>query len=208
MAVDCLTVFLVVSIVAVLSMWLVVPCFRNHNQSENFNGYATYTGTDDKIEMPDDARQAVERSQYEIKERDIVVPPPFVPNGESTTGTIMDGGDWNRAEMNRLQMDKPWSAPDGIDDSAFKKLYTADNRYLLDDGGDGNLGLTYNMCSKSCCSSQWPTPFAVDADPLVCKNKDKFVPSSYMCNNSFQDSGCVCLTQPQYKNLYNRGNNA
>lgn len=72
---------------------------------------------------------------------------------------------------------------------------------------DGNSGLGFNMCSKSCCSPQYPPPFHVPVDPLVCNSKDEFVPSSYTCNNGWQDSGCLCMTKKQSKFLGSRGGN-
>lgn len=80
--------------------------------------------------------------------------------------------------------------------------------YLLDDGFRGRTGLHTNLCSKACCSSQYPLPFDLKYDPGVCANKDIFVPNNIMCNSSWQDSGCLCLTKDQAKNLYNRGGNA
>lgn len=79
---------------------------------------------------------------------------------------------------------------------------------LLDDGMKGNGGIDFNMCSKSCCGSQYPPPFGLPADPLVCKSKQKFVPSSYSCNDGWHDSGCLCLTEEQGMLLNRRGNNA
>lgn len=73
---------------------------------------------------------------------------------------------------------------------------------------NGDESLSFNMCSKSCCSPQYPTPFALPEDPLVCNSKDEFVPSSYTCNNGWQDSGCVCMTKKQSKFLGSRGGNA
>jgi len=81
------------------------------------------------------------------------------------------------------------------------------NYYFLDDGADGEMSIQHNLCSRSCCAEQWPTPFKQKYDPYVCGNKDKFVPSRIMCNNSFQDSGCLCLTKKQAKFIYNRGTN-
>jgi hypothetical protein len=72
--------------------------------------------------------------------------------------------------------------------------------------GMGNAGLEFNMCSKSCCSPQYPVPFSIDTDPLVCGKE--FQPSPYTCNNGWQDSGCVCLTKEQSNLLGSRGNNA
>jgi len=75
---------------------------------------------------------------------------------------------------------------------------------------DGSEGLNYNMCSKSCCSAQYPPPFPLDDDVVVeqMKKDGKFVPSSYKCNNAWQDSGCVCMTPKQHDFLASRGNNA
>jgi len=80
--------------------------------------------------------------------------------------------------------------------------------YLLDDGRDGNSGLAVAKCSKSCCSAQWPTPFNLDYDPEICANKDKYVANNLTCQNSWQDTGCLCLTEQQYDYLADRGGNA
>ena len=80
--------------------------------------------------------------------------------------------------------------------------------HLLNDGMDGTFLLHNNLCSKSCCSEQYPVPFKLQYDKYVCQNKNEFVPSNYICNNSMQDSGCLCLTKKQGNFLYNRGGNA
>lgn len=82
------------------------------------------------------------------------------------------------------------------------------NNYTLDDGKDGAFLLHNNLCSKSCCSEQYPVPFKLQYDKYVCQNKNELVPSNYTCNNSMQDSGCLCLTKSQGSFLYNRGGNA
>jgi len=79
---------------------------------------------------------------------------------------------------------------------------------ILDDGMRGNAGLNFNMCSKSCCSPQYPPPFSMPVDPLVCKSGQEFVPSGYSCNNGWQDSGCLCMTKNQALFLNRRGNNS
>ncbi len=81
------------------------------------------------------------------------------------------------------------------------------NYYFLDDGADGEMSMQHNLVSKSCCSPQWPTPFKTSADPYVCGNKGKFVGSRMFGSNSFQDAGCVCVSQKQAKFIYNRGGN-
>ena len=78
----------------------------------------------------------------------------------------------------------------------------------LNDGADGNMGMGFNLCSKSCCSTQYPTPFGLPVDPLVCGSKQEFVPSTYTCNNGWQDGGCLCMTKEQALFLNTRGNNA
>jgi hypothetical protein len=83
--------------------------------------------------------------------------------------------------------------------------YTTNNGDLNTDMG--NAGLGFNLCSKSCCSPQYPPPFALPLDKLTCNSKDKFVGSSYTCNNSFQDSGCLCMTQEQSDFIASRGRN-
>ena len=71
----------------------------------------------------------------------------------------------------------------------------------------GTDTLAFNLCSKSCCSDQYPVPFALPIDPQVCANKNKFVPSSYTCNNEWNDTGCLCMTKKQGNLISNRGNN-
>jgi hypothetical protein len=78
----------------------------------------------------------------------------------------------------------------------------------LDDGDMGNAGLHYNLCSKSCCAPQFPPPFGMEGDELTEKHKGEFVESSYMCNNAWQDSGCMCMTKKQSEFMASRGGNA
>ena len=75
------------------------------------------------------------------------------------------------------------------------------------DNNLGQIGFGSNMCSKSCCTPQYPPPFVQDQDPLVCNSKDKFVSSNYTCNNGWQNSGCLCLTEAQSDFLGSRGEN-
>ena len=109
-------------------------------------------------------------------------------------GSLMDGPGFEKGNV------------DGISQDALSTIPS--NYYFLDDGADGALSIQHNLCSKSCCSSQWPTPFKQKYDPYVCGNKDQYVPSKLMCNNSFQDSGCLCLTKDQAQHIYSRGQNA
>jgi hypothetical protein len=94
--------------------------------------------------------------------------------------------------------------------SPWYQAYTGNlkNYYLLDDGAGGSAGLQFNMCSKSCCSEQYPLPFKMPVDSAVCASKSEFVPNNYMCNNAWQDTGCVCMTKDQANFIGSRGGNA
>ena len=61
----------------------------------------------------------------------------------------------------------------------------------------GDKTLAYNHCSKSCCSKQYPLPFKLAANKEIVNNADDFVPSSYTCNNQWEDSGCLCMNKKQ-----------
>lgn len=116
------------------------------------------------------------------------------PSIDPRTGMVVDGPGSEQGPVEGIPQD-----------STFDKIPS--NYYFLDDGAGGEMSIQHNLCSKSCCSDQWPTPFKQKYDPYVCGNKDKFVPSKIYCNNTFQDSGCLCLTNKQANFLYNRGSN-
>lgn len=101
-------------------------------------------------------------------------------------------------------------APDS--DAMIRGYWTHNkNNYGETDTLDGDLGemsLEYNLCSKSCCSSQYPNGIDMKPDEFVCGSPDKFVPTTYTCNNAYEDSGCVCMTQKQMDFLNRRGGNA
>ncbi len=118
---------------------------------------------------------------------------PSGPYVDSQTGSLVDGPGFEKGEVDDIYREPSSSIPS--------------NYYFLDDGSGGEMSIQHNLCSRSCCSEQWPTPFKRKYDPYVCRNKDKFVPSRIMCNNTFQDSGCLCLTKNQAQFLYNRGGN-
>lgn len=117
---------------------------------------------------------------------------PFV---DSKVGVLIDGPGYEQQ----------------TDDWTFGEPTTGipSNYYFLDDGAGGQVSIQHNLCSKSCCAEQWPTPFKMKYDPYVCelKKKGELVGSNYFCNNTFQDSGCLCLTKDQGRFLYSRGGN-
>lgn len=127
----------------------------------------------------------------ELKQPDINIKPTFFDAG---SGVVMSG-----PEFVPNQFMSPWY-----------KAYTGNlqNYYLLDDGKGGTAGLHYNLCSKSCCSEQYPLPFKMPVDSAVAESKDEFVPTNYTCNNAWEDSGCVCMTKDQANFVGARGGNA
>lgn len=88
----------------------------------------------------------------------------------------------------------------------FNNASYGDNYFL--DVGAVNLSLQEPLCSKSCCSPQWPLPFSLQTDKMVCDSKDDFIPSNITCNNGWQDTGCLCMSKEQAKFLSDRGGNA
>ena len=126
------------------------------------------------------------KPKAEVEEKRV----PFV---DPKAGTLLDGPGFERGEVDGAYLETASGIPS--------------NYYFLDDGANGEFSIQHNLCSKSCCSEQWPTPFKQKFDPYVCANKDKFVTSNIMCQNSFQDSGCACITQSQADFMYNRGGN-
>ena len=91
------------------------------------------------------------------------------------------------------KVEYPWSENYGkIDDLAGQKL------------NDLNFGL----CSKSCCAPQYPVPFSMEPDKFVDQSGKKYTYSGNLtCNNSWQNTGCLCLTEKDSKLLSSRGNN-
>lgn len=81
------------------------------------------------------------------------------------------------------------------------------DNYFIDIGEIGT-SLANAMCSKSCCSPQYPVPFSLPTDKMVCNSGEKYVSSGITCNNGFQDTGCLCMTEDQAMFLATRGQNA
>ena len=122
--------------------------------------------------------------------------PQIIPAYTDNDGTLMDGYNF----VPQKDIIPAWGDTYGVAD-------TIDNNDLSD-GLGGSYTLANNLCSKSCCSNQYSTPFNVPEDSFVCNNKNDFVPNDYVCNNSWQDAGCLCLTKDQYKFINSRGGNA
>ncbi len=118
---------------------------------------------------------------------------------DKKTGLIMSGSEFDKNDFEGRYV------PLDAEDIPINVI--APDSFLLDDGNNGRTGLHTNMCSKQCCSGQYPLPFKLSHDKKLCNLKN-FAPSNLMCNNAWQDSGCLCLTKPQANMLYNRGGNA
>ena len=52
----------------------------------------------------------------------------------------------------------------------------------------------YNMekiiCSKKCCSTDWPNTTNNSIDPKIDMNK--YLPTNLNCNDGIHDTGCIC----------------
>ena len=78
-----------------------------------------------------------------------------------------------------------------------KETFTVQyNQYFLDDG------------NKLCCGQQYPVPFKHNYEDDVCNNNNEYVSSDIVCNSSYNDTGCLCLTKDQFNHLSNRGKNS
>lgn len=195
---ECLLTVVLVIVAVVFLIWLFVPNLNlRGTKTEKFNGKQLKTQSTQEIQneqiLPEEYP-----SQEILPETQDIKNGPFV---DVKTGSIMDGPGWENGGFEDKEKNEtegvPSNLPPGI----------PSNYYFLDDGAGGEMSIQHNLCSKSCCSDQYPTPFKQKYDPYVCNNKSKFVPNNYYCNNSFQDSGCLCLTKQQSKFISNRGGN-
>ena len=126
--------------------------------------------------------------RFTSNEQEIKVPPIY----DRLTGSVVTGSQFLGVPD---EVAPAWGASFGEVDK-------------LDDGGNGMFGLNYAMCSKSCCSPQYPPQgFELDKDVVVDDMKGDFVPSQYVCNNAWQDSGCVCMSKKENNFLAGRGGN-
>ena len=131
---------------------------------------------------------AIERVEADEQ---IIIPPQYI----QPDGTIMGGPDL----LLPNEIIPAWGSRYGIADTIFSNDLTGENAI--------DYTLSNPICSKSCCSDQYSTPFAIPEDPLICNNRNNFVPNNMYCNNSWQDAGCLCMTREEANMIHTRGNN-
>jgi hypothetical protein len=168
---------------------LVLVVYLLYTNTENLDGKSLQSKTTATIvNHPDNKLGAQEYKQPEVS--------PGITLYDRHTGSVVSGSEFV-------------GLPDEIEPAngdATVPNYGAVDR--IDDGYNGAGGLNYNVCSKSCCGPQYPPPFALEEDEFVAKNKGKYVPNNYMCNNAWNNSGCVCMTKDQREYISSRGHNA
>ena len=96
----------------------------------------------------------------------------------------------------------------GLPDVILPPWGETNDKYGAADMIGGTMGIENPICSRACCAPQWPTPFDVPVDAITQSIKEPLIGTSYACNNSWQNSGCMCLTQKQSDHLLSRGGNA
>jgi hypothetical protein len=117
---------------------------------------------------------------------------------DNTTGAIMTGSQF--MEETGI-ITPPWVAPAWNPD----ELGPASKGELNPEDYENDPRMLYNKCSLSCCSPQYPTPFQGPIDPFVCgkDGKNKYLASSYICQNNTGGTGCLCMTQKQVDGMEN-----
>lgn len=189
---ECIITSAIAITVLVIFFMIVNPMFDkiSNGAKENVNEEFERFDNGKNNGNTDESMETQENISPEQEEGNMVKDMPYV---DPKAGTTLDGPGFEKGEVE----DSYQESPNGI----------PSNYYFLDDGADGEMSIQHNLCSKSCCGAQYPTPHKLKHDPYVCQNKDKFTPSNIYCNNSFNDSGCLCLSKKQASFLYNRGGN-
>ena len=59
------------------------------------------------------------------------------------------------------------------------------------------------ICSPACCVPQYPVPFKITNDEIG----SEYIKTGMTCNNSWQSTGCLCMTKDYDNFLRSRGRN-
>jgi hypothetical protein len=70
-------------------------------------------------------------------------------------------------------------------DEEFNKNY-----FNLTNDTDIGYNMEKIICSKKCCSTDWPNTTNNSIDPKIDMNK--YLPTNLNCNDGIHDTGCVC----------------
>jgi hypothetical protein len=77
-----------------------------------------------------------------------------------------------------------------------EEFYNNNKYYDLENDKPMNYNMEKIVCSKSCCSTQWPTSESTYVkDPKIDMNE--YLPTNLNCNDGINDTGCIC----QKKNI-------
>lgn len=182
--------FITIVIIVVLFICLLYSCDGKKSAESFHNGNRKKFDNDTKktkIGFGEKLR-TVETNPIEYKQDD--VPVIYPPQYNAYDDTIQSGS--------KFIPQNQYYTTEGvlIDLNASKNGKTG---FADDNSGIGDYGLNFNQCSPACCSDQWPLPFKLPVDKMTCESEDTFVPTSYFCNNGWQDSGCLCMRKDQNK---------
>lgn len=176
------TTFVVVILIA-LCVIIFFTTFKNENSQDKDNK---------KIEKYDSVNGQLQPEKKETKE-------DYSYLYDKKTGMLMSGEEFNKSNVFERFI-RPY------DENIAEDVVPSDS-LLLDDGDNGRMGLTSNMCSKLCCSAQYPVPIKLENDGRL-KNIENLVPTNIMCNNAWQSAGCSCVTKDQANFISSRGGNS
>ena len=99
-------------------------------------------------------------------------------------------------------------------ETAWSDVYLNENNDLsfmlpLGDDPKKNYGsMRFTDRSPACCASTYPVSFKIPVDKEIMKNAGDYVPSPYMGDNNWNNSGCACVRKEDAQALFHRGGNA
>ena len=166
-------------ILILLLIWALYPT-QNTIKAESFN--------------PDTRTVLNSPKEYQQKDVPLIQPPSY----DAETYAIQSGTGF----IPQKNYFTPWGTMVKSGD-----IMGADGSSPVSGSSIDEFTMNFNQCSPACCSDQWPVPFKLPTDKTLCNSEDKFVPSSYYCNNGWQNSGCLCMKKDQSDFLQTRGAN-